>query len=153
MPKTRAPKASRFQNNKTAVRPTPGVPDRDTLLKFIRDSGETDKAAIAKAFALKGEDRRALRLLLQTLETEGALGRRGRRGFAAAGALPEVGVVDVIERDPDGDLMVRLTKGEDAPPACRCRRAATPRPAPRLGLVTACSCGSSNWRVAGMRRG
>src|ERR1700759_1803495 len=106
MPKPRQPKSSRFPK---------GLPDRETLLKYIRDSGETDKAAIAKAFALKGEERRALRQLLQTMEAEGALGRRGRRGFAEAGALPEVGVVDVVERDPDGELLVRLTKGEDAP--------------------------------------
>src|SRR6266481_5303123 len=106
MPKPRQPKSSRFPK---------GLPDRETLLKYVRDSGETDKAAIAKAFALKGEDRRALRALLQSLEADGTLGRRGRRGFAEAGALPEVGVVDVIERDPDGDLIVRLTKGEDAP--------------------------------------
>ena len=126
MPKTRAPKGSRFQNaagasatakpaSKTGPRPTKGVPDKDTLLKYIRDSGETDKAAIAKAFALKGEERRALRHLLQTLEADGTLGRRGRRGFAEAGALPEVGVADVIERDADGDLFVKLVKGEDAP--------------------------------------
>ena len=126
MPKTRAPKGSRFQPDpagkaagkpaaKAAPRPQRGIPDRDTLLKYIREGGETDKAALAKAFGLKGEERRALRQLLQTLEAEGALGRRGRRGFAEAGALPEVGVVDVIERDPDGELLVRLTKGDDAP--------------------------------------
>jgi len=134
MPKTRAPKGSRFQNNpagkapgtpqgKPAAKAAPpsqhraqrGLPDRDTLLKYIREGGETDKAALAKAFGLKGEERRTLRQLLQTLEAEGALGRRGRRGFAEAGALPEVGVVDVIERDPDGELLVRLTKGDDAP--------------------------------------
>ena len=106
MPKPRQPKSSRFPK---------GLPDKETLLKYVRDSGETDKAAIAKAFALKGEERRALRAMLQSMEADGTLGRRGRRGFAEAGALPEVGVVDVIERDPDGELMVRLTKGEDAP--------------------------------------
>ena len=135
MPKTRAPKGSRFQNNpagkpvghspaapasakpapKAAPRPPRGIPDRDTLLNYVRESGETDKAAIAQNFGLKGEERRALRQMLQTLEAEGALGRRGRRGFAEAGALPEVGVVDVIERDNDGDLFVKLTKGDDAP--------------------------------------
>src|SRR5476651_1368488 len=130
MPKTRAPKGSRFQNNpagkpadhspvkpaaKAAPRPPRGLPDRDTLLKYVRDSGETDKNAIAKAFALKGEERRALRQLLQTMEAEGALGRRGRSGFAEVGALPEVGVVDVVERDTDGELFVKLTKGDDAP--------------------------------------
>lgn len=98
-----------------SIRFAKGVPDRETLLKFIRESGETDKAAIARAFGLKGEDRRVVRSLLQTLEAEGALGKRGRKGFAEAGALPEVGVADVAERSPDGDLLVRLTRGEDAP--------------------------------------
>jgi ribonuclease R len=92
-----------------------GLPDRDTLLNYLRETGEADRAAIARAFGLKGADRRALREMLKALEAEGALGRRGRKGFAEAGALPEVGVVDVVERDPDGDLLVRLTKGEDAP--------------------------------------
>jgi ribonuclease R len=97
------------------VRVPQGLPDRETLLRFIRENGEPDKAAIARAFGLKGEDRRALRHMLNALEQEGALGKRGRRGFAEAGALPEVGVADAVERDPDGDLLVRLTKGEDAP--------------------------------------
>ncbi|MFZ5719476.1 MAG: ribonuclease R [Pseudomonadota bacterium] len=92
-----------------------GLPDRDTLLKFIRDSGETGKAEIARAFGLKGADRRALREMLGKLEAEGALGKRGRRGFAEAGALPEVGVADAVERDPDGEILVRLVRGEDAP--------------------------------------
>src|SRR6202000_112862 len=92
-----------------------GLPDKDTLIKHIRESGETNKAEIAKAFGLKGEDRRALRHMLNDLEAEGALGKRGRRGFAEAGALPEVGVVDVGERGPDRDLLVRLPRGEDAP--------------------------------------
>src|SRR4051794_30939848 len=113
-PKRPHSKAAHF-NSKSPSRAPQGLPDRDTLLKYIRDGGETDKSALAKAFGLKGEDRRALRQMLQTLQAEGALGRRGRKGFAEAGALPEVGVVDVIERDPDGDLLVKLTKGEDAP--------------------------------------
>jgi len=106
MARTKMPKSTRFAK---------GVPDRETLLKFIRESGETDKAAIARAFGLKGEDRRVLRALLQTLETDGTLGKRGRKGFAEAGALPEVGVADVVDRSTDGDLLVKLTKGDDAP--------------------------------------
>src|SRR5690349_17891896 len=95
------------------ARPPQGLPDRDNLLKYIRDNGEPNKAEIARAFGLKGSDRRALREMLNELQASGALGRRGRRGFAEAGALPEVGVVDVVERDPDGELLVKLTKGED----------------------------------------
>ena len=106
MAQPKTPKSTRFAK---------GLPDRDALLKFIRDSGETDKAAIAAAFGLKGEDRRALRAMLQTLEADGTLGKRGRRGVAEAGTLPEVGVAEVMERDADGELMVRLVRGEDAP--------------------------------------
>jgi ribonuclease R len=99
-----------------AAKPPQGLPDRATLLAFLRDAGEAEKGDIAKAFGLKGADRRALRQMLSQLQEEGALGRRGRRGFAEAGALPPVGVADVVERDIDGDLFVRLAKGgEDAP--------------------------------------
>ena len=93
-----------------------GVPDRETLARFVREAGEADVSAIARHFGLKGSDRRTVRLMLKDLQASGVLGRRGRKGFAQAGALPPVGVVDVVERGADGDLFVRLTKaGEDAP--------------------------------------
>jgi len=111
MAKLRTPKASRFVS-----KPAQGLPDRETLLKFIREAGEADKSDLAKAFGLKGADRKALRDMIKELETSGALGRRGRKGFAAYGDLPPVGVVDVVERDNDGDLFVRLTKGDDTRP-------------------------------------
>jgi len=117
----------------SADRPPQGLPDRDTLLKFIRETGEPNKAEIARAFGLKGADRRALREMLNALEAEGALGKRGRRGFAEAGALPEVGVADVVERDPDGDLLVRLSKGEDAPVVALAPGREAGAPAPGLG--------------------
>ena len=112
----RKPRLPRPPRAATAERPPQGMPDREALLDFIRQAGETDKAAIARAFGLKGADRRALRELLKDLEESGALGRRGRKGLAEAGALPPVGVADVVERDADGDLFVALTKGgEDTP--------------------------------------
>ena len=113
MAKSRTPKSDRFASKR--ARPAQGLPDRETLIAFIRDAGETDKAEIARAFGLKGADRKALREMLRELEETGKLGKRGRKGLAEAGALPPVGVVDVVERDPDGELLVRLTKGEDAP--------------------------------------
>lgn len=113
MAKARIPKNARF--NAKSTRPPQGLPDRETLLKFIREAGESDKADMAKAFGLKGGERRALRDMIKSLEAEGALGKRGRKSFSEAGALPPVGVVDVVERDPDGELLVKLTKGEDAP--------------------------------------
>jgi ribonuclease R len=118
MAKPRSPKSSKFPaaSKTAAARPPAGLPDRETLIAFLRDAGEAGKADIARHFGLKGADRRALREMLRELEAEGALGKRGRRGFAEAGALPPVGVADVVERDPDGDLYVRLTKAaEDVP--------------------------------------
>jgi ribonuclease R len=97
----------------------PGLPDKETLIRFLREAGEAEKADIARAFGLKGADRRALREMLRTLEAEGKLGKRGRKGFAEHGSLPDVGVVDVVERDADGDLYVRLAKGGDDAPAAR----------------------------------
>ena len=98
------------------ARPPAGLPDREALAHYIRDAGETDVSAIARHFGLKGGDRRALREMLRGMRSDGALGKRGRRRVAEAGALPPVGVSDVIERDADGDLYVRLTKaGDDAP--------------------------------------
>ncbi len=94
-----------------------GVPDREALARFVREAGEADVSAIARHFGLKGQDRRAVRLLLKELQAEGVLGRRGRKGFAGAGELPPVGVADVVERNTDGDLFVKLKlAGEDAPP-------------------------------------
>jgi ribonuclease R len=104
--------------NKT-VRPPQGLPDRDTLIAFLRDAGEADKADIAKAFGLKGAERRALREMLRGLQAEGALGKRGRKGFAEAGALPPVGVAEVVERDADGDLFVRLSRADGDTPLAR----------------------------------
>ncbi|MDR3514045.1 MAG: ribonuclease R [Caulobacteraceae bacterium] len=107
---------------RTAKPPTKapqGLPDRETLIAYLREHGEAGKADLARAFGLKGADRRALREMLKTLEAEGALGRRGRKGFAEAGALPPVGVVDVTERDADGDLYVRLARGGEDAPAVR----------------------------------
>jgi ribonuclease R len=120
MAKPRSPKSSKFPaaslKAKGAAKPPAGLPDRETLIAFLRDAGESGKADIARHFGLKGADRRALREMLRALEADGSLGKRGRRGFAEAGALPPVGVVDVVERDADGDLYVRLTKGgEDLP--------------------------------------
>lgn len=103
---------------KTPKRPTSGLPDKETLLTFLREAGEADKTDLARAFGLKGAERRALREMLRELEAEGKLGKRGKKGFSEKGSLPPVGVADVVERDGDGELYVRLVEASaDAPRA------------------------------------
>ncbi|HCW49069.1 MAG TPA: ribonuclease R, partial [Brevundimonas sp.] len=103
---------------KTPKRPAAGLPDKESLIAFLREAGEAEKADIARAFGLKGAERRQMRDMLKELEAEGRLSKRGRKGFSEVGALPPVGVADVVDRDADGELYVQLVKGgEDAPRA------------------------------------
>src|SRR5690606_26936839 len=97
-------------------RPPAGLPDRETLLAFLREQGSAEKTDIARHFGLKGGDRRALREMIRELEAEGKLGKRGRKGFAEAGGLPPVGVAEVVERDVDGDFFVALVQASDDAP-------------------------------------
>ena len=100
-------------------RPALGLPDRDALSAFIAEKGETDLSEIARAFGVKGAERRALRHLINDLTDTGGLARRGRKGVAKPGALPPVGVVEVVSRDDDGDLFVRLVKADEDEPLVR----------------------------------
>ncbi|WP_372707118.1 ribonuclease R [Brevundimonas sp.] len=103
---------------KSTQRPPAGLPDKDTLIAFLREAGTAEKADIARHFGLKGNERRMLREMIRELEADGKLGKRGRKGFSEVGALPPVGVADVIERDIDGELYVRLVEASaDAPRA------------------------------------
>lgn len=116
-------------------RPAAGLPDRETLIRYLAEAGEQGKADIARAFGLKGVERRMLREMLAELESEGQLDRHGRRGFVKAGDLPPVGVADVVDRDADGELYVQLAKGgEDTPKAVLAPdRKADRGPAPGIG--------------------
>ncbi|WP_428152477.1 ribonuclease R [Brevundimonas sp.] len=115
-------------------KPAAGLPDEATLLAFLRDAGSAEKGDIARHFGLKGEDRRRLREMIRGLESAGKLGKRGRKGFSEAGALPPVGVADVVEKDDDGDLYVRMVEASaDAPRALLILDKGKPGPAPGLG--------------------
>ena len=92
---------------KPAKKPVP-LPSREQILDFVRTSdGPVGKREIARAFGLRGPDKIPLKALLKELQAEGLLDRgRGRR-VAAPGALPPVGVVEIVGIDPDGELLAR----------------------------------------------
>lgn len=132
-------------------RPAAGRLDKDTLLAFLREAGSAEKTDIARHFGLKGGDRRALREMIRELEADGRLGKRGRKGFSESGALPPVGVADVVERDVDGEMYVRLVDASaDAPRAILMPdNSGRTGPAPGMGdrLLVKFSRGAEGWEA------
>ena len=98
-----------------AKRPRPPQPEltRERVLAAIHaNRGAFDKNGIARVLNVGPDERRKLREILAELEAEGVLGRVGRRGFASAAQLPDGGVMEIVDRDPDGELLGRF-RGRD----------------------------------------
>ncbi len=95
------------------------LPSKQQVLAFIEESGgRAGKREIARAFGITGGDRVWLKQVLAELADEGRIARgRGRR-LAPAGTLPHVTVIEISDRDPDGELLARPVSwaGEEAPP-------------------------------------
>ncbi len=80
-------------------------PSRDEILRYIAENPDrSGKREIAKAFALRGDDRAWLKDLLRDLQDEGLL-EKTRKRHIRPGALPHVAVLDVIGRDSEGGLL------------------------------------------------
>ncbi|AZO12608.1 MULTISPECIES: ribonuclease R [unclassified Mesorhizobium] len=111
-------------------------PSRDEVLRYIAENPDrSGKRDIAKAFALRGEDRIWLKDLLRDLQDEGLL-TKGRKRLTRAGALPHVAVLDIVGRDDDGVLLANPSEysGAGSPPviAIRISRGAN-GPVPGIG--------------------
>ncbi|WP_425487319.1 ribonuclease R [Methylocystis heyeri] len=99
------------QNIDSEARP---LPSREDILAFLSrekeamsksgHAGKIGKREIARAFGIKGADKIELKRLLGELAAEGAIEKRGRR-VTRPGVLPAVALVDIIGRDPDGELI------------------------------------------------
>ena len=90
-------------------RTAPAPLTRERVLAALRKAGgKAQKRDIARELGIGPEQKKELRQILRALEEEGALGRTGRKRYADAEALPESGVMDIVDRDPDGELMARM---------------------------------------------
>lgn len=86
---------------------------RERVLEALRKAGgKAQKRDIARELGIGSEQKKELRHILRELEESGALGRTGRKRYADAEALPESGVMDVVDTDPDGELIARM-RGPD----------------------------------------
>ncbi|MEZ5961507.1 MAG: ribonuclease R [Hyphomonadaceae bacterium] len=89
--------------------PAPEPLTRERVLEAIRKiGGKAQKRDIAHELGVGSDQKKELRHILRDLEESGALGRTGRKRYADAQALPESGVMDVLDRDHDGELVARM---------------------------------------------
>ncbi|HHN67132.1 MAG TPA: ribonuclease R [Thermopetrobacter sp.] len=83
------------------------LPSEQDILDYLRDAGhKVGKREIARAFNIRGDDRIALKRLLNDMKNKGLLDG-GRKRMTQAGALPPVTVLDVIGPDDEGELIAR----------------------------------------------
>ena len=96
-----------------AKSPPPDLPTADQLIDFIKNSpGKVGKREIARAFSIKGSDRIALKRLLKSLEEDGKL-RRAGRAISKAGELPAITSLEIVARDPDGELIAEPAEWDE----------------------------------------
>lgn len=82
-----------------------GLPTRDQILEFIESSDEkVGKREIARAFGVRGDDRVGLKALLGEMSRDGAL-TGSRKAMKRPGRLKPVGVLEIVDRDDEGDLI------------------------------------------------
>ncbi len=101
-----------------AKRPAPGLPSRQAILDFIAQSDQpAGKREIARAFALHGNEKIALKALLKDMADEGLIDSAPGRAFHKMGGVPRVTVLRVV--DVEGDAVVAVPErweAEGTPP-------------------------------------
>ena len=93
---------------------------RKSLLDAIRlGEGQFTKREIARSLNLKGDQRSALKAALKELEDGGAIEKTDRKAWRLAGALPAVTVLEIHDRDVDGEFLCRPVKEDLQGPTIR----------------------------------
>ena len=81
------------------------LPTREEILAYIQSAKEkVGKREIARAFHIRGPQRRALKDLLAQMADEGLL-KGNRKELREPGALPPVSILEVTGFDTDGELL------------------------------------------------
>ena len=96
------------------------LPSKDEILEFIQSAPDrVGKREIARAFKIRGGDRIELKRLLREMAEDGLI-EGSRRRLTRAGALPPVAVIEIVDRDRDGELVATpaswQSDEEGAPP-------------------------------------
>jgi ribonuclease R len=101
-----------------ARKPAPGLPTRKQILDFVSSSDQpAGKREIARAFGLKGNEKIALKKLLNDMGDEGLIETSRGRAFNKVGGIPKVCVLKVLDADEDGAVWATPENWEaDTPP-------------------------------------
>ncbi len=79
-------------------RPTATLPSKAEIARFLSEqTGKVGKREIARAFGVSGDDRVELKRLLAEMKADGLVERERGRGLVAAGELPAVAVVQIVD--------------------------------------------------------
>jgi len=96
------------------------MPERAQILQYIEEhGGRVSKREIARAFGIRGDDRVELKELLRTLKEGGEVEQGRGKKLRPTGTLPPVAVLEIIEPDPDGELLAKPVKWDEEYPAPR----------------------------------
>lgn len=103
--KKRPGRKSSIQNDES--RP---LPRREEILEFIQSSpGKVGKREIARAFHIKGGQRVALKRILKEMAEEGLV-EGNRRTLRRPGQMSKVAILEIFERDAEGEFLGRPVK-------------------------------------------
>lgn len=105
--------------SKKGQRPATSLPTKAEVLAFLKEADtKTGKRELARAFNIKGEDRKYLKEMIRDLTEDGLLARGEGKSVRPAGTLPSVAVIDIVDQDTDGELIGRPAnwKEETQPP-------------------------------------
>ncbi|MGX6647638.1 ribonuclease R [Maricaulaceae bacterium MS644] len=93
---------------------------RNSLLEAIElGEGGFTKRELARALDLKGDQRAGLKQALKELEDAGVIEKNHKKAWALAAGLPPVTVLEVHDRDIDGEFLCRPVKEELQGPVIR----------------------------------
>lgn len=135
----------------------PGLPSEAEVLDFIQSSpGTVGKREIARAFAIKGADKIALKQLLKRMAEEGKLARRQRK-LIDTSSLPPVAVLEITGIDSDGEAYGEPTEWDERsagkPPRVVIEGGEAPRKGDRiLAKITAQRAGRYKFSARVIRR-
>jgi ribonuclease R len=114
----------------------PSLPTKAEILEFVNNSATpVGKREIGKEFGIKGAARKPLKQMLNEMQDDGLLERGRRRQVNKPGALPPVGIIDVVGIDADGELICHPARmeGKGPPPVIHLNAGRRGRPASAKG--------------------